>query len=143
MSDKPQGRTRAEHCFVNEEMEKEFPLGNFRDLSDETESLLREDSVFDKKSIDDLFNLETRSSPDAKLDPSFPEVQIKAAGFGGQGVLSMGLTLAHAGCDAQRFVSWYPSYGPEQRGGTSNCSVVVSGESMGSPVVYTLMSLWQ
>ena len=124
-------------AFVNEEMEKEFPLGNFRDLTDETEPLLRGDSAFDKKSIDDLFNLETESSPDAKLDPSFPEVQIKAAGFGGQGVLSMGLTLAHAGCDAQRFVSWYPSYGPEQRGGTSNCSVVVSGESIGSPVVYT------
>ncbi|WMW24958.1 2-oxoacid:acceptor oxidoreductase family protein [Methanolobus sediminis] len=124
-------------AFVNEEMEKEFPLGNFRDLSEETEPLCRGDSVFDKNSIDDLFNLETESSPDAKLDPSFPEVQIKAAGFGGQGVLSMGLTLAHAGCDAQRFVSWYPSYGPEQRGGTSNCSVVVSGESIGSPVVYT------
>ncbi|MDK2826516.1 ketoisovalerate ferredoxin oxidoreductase, beta subunit /ketoisovalerate ferredoxin oxidoreductase, gamma subunit [Methanolobus vulcani] len=124
-------------AFVNEQMEKEFPLGNFRDLTDETESLCRGDSVFEKKSIDDLFNLETESSPDAKLDPSFPEVQIKAAGFGGQGVLSMGLTLAHAGCDAQRFVSWYPSYGPEQRGGTSNCSVVVSGESIGSPVVYT------
>ncbi|MDK2948583.1 MAG: 2-oxoisovalerate ferredoxin oxidoreductase beta subunit [Methanolobus sp.] len=124
-------------AFVNEQMEAEFPLGNFRDLTDETESLCRGDSVFEKKSIDDLFNLETESSPDAKLDPSFPEVQIKAAGFGGQGVLSMGLTLAHAGCDAQRFVSWYPSYGPEQRGGTSNCSVVVSGESIGSPVVYT------
>lgn len=123
--------------FVNDQMEQEFPLGNFRDLSAETEPLCREDSGFDKKAIDALFNLETESSPDAVLDPSLPEVQVKAAGFGGQGVLSMGLTLAHAGCDAQRFVSWYPSYGPEQRGGTSNCSVVVSGESIGSPVVYT------
>lgn len=123
--------------FMNEQMEQEFPLGNLRDLSAETEALLREDSVFDKKAIDALFNLETGSSADAILNPSLPEVQIKAAGFGGQGVLSMGLTLAHAGCDGQRFVSWYPSYGPEQRGGTSNCSVVVSGESIGSPVVYT------
>ncbi|WP_342304860.1 2-oxoacid:acceptor oxidoreductase family protein [Methanolobus sp. ZRKC5] len=123
--------------FVNEQMEQEFPLGNLRDLSAETEPLLRENSVFDKEAIDALFNLETESSADAILNPSLPEVQIKAAGFGGQGVLSMGLTLAHAGCDGQRFVSWYPSYGPEQRGGTSNCSVVVSGESIGSPVVYT------
>ncbi|MDG6243167.1 MAG: 2-oxoacid:acceptor oxidoreductase family protein [Methanolobus sp.] len=121
--------------FVNEQMEKEFPLGNFRDLADQTEPICRADSVFKKKAIDDLFNLDTGSSPDAVLDPSFPEVQIKAAGFGGQGVLSMGLTIAHAGCVAQRFVSWYPSYGPEQRGGTSNCSVVISGESIGSPVV--------
>ena len=48
----------------------------------------------------------------------------------------MGLTLARAGCRDQRYASWYPSYGPEQRGGTSNCSVVISGESIGSPVVY-------
>jgi len=122
--------------FVNEEMEKEFPLGNFRDLSDETQPLLRGESNFSKDAIDRLFNLETESSPDAVHDPTFREVHVKAAGFGGQGVLSMGLTLAHAGCNAQRFVSWYPSYGPEQRGGTSNCSIVVSGESIGSPVVY-------
>ncbi|MDW7733103.1 MAG: 2-oxoacid:acceptor oxidoreductase family protein [Methanolobus sp.] len=123
--------------FVNEEMEKEFPLGNFRDLSAETGPLKRGESDFSKGAIDILFNLETESSPDAVHDPEFPEVQIKAAGFGGQGVLSMGLTIAHAGCNASRFVSWYPSYGPEQRGGTSNCSVVISGESIGSPVVYT------
>ena len=48
----------------------------------------------------------------------------------------MGLILARAGCKDQRHVSWYPSYGPEQRGGTSNCSVVISGEPIGSPVVY-------
>lgn len=122
-------------AFVNELMEKEFPLANFRDISGETEPLIREESVFRKKEIDDLFSLDTDSSPDARIDLSMTPVQIKAAGFGGQGVLSMGLTLAHAGCDARRFVSWYPSYGPEQRGGTSNCSVVISGESIGSPVV--------
>jgi 2-oxoisovalerate ferredoxin oxidoreductase beta subunit len=123
--------------FVNEEMEPEFPLGNFRDNSEETVPLLREDSDFSKNSIDELFNLDTESSPDAVVDKNFSQVQIKAAGFGGQGVLSMGLTIAHAGCNAGRFVSWYPSYGPEQRGGTSNCSVVVSGESIGSPIVYS------
>jgi len=122
--------------FVNEEMEPEFPLGNFRDSSEDTASLQRADSDFSKESIDELFNLETESVPNAVIDNNFPEVQIKAAGFGGQGVLSMGLTIAHAGCDAGRFVSWYPAYGPEQRGGTSNCSVVVSGESIGSPIVY-------
>ncbi len=123
--------------FVNEEMEKEFPLGNFRDLSAETEPLKRGVSDFSRESVDKLFNLETESSPDAVHDPDFPQVKVKAAGFGGQGVLSMGLTIAHAGCNARRFVSWYPSYGPEQRGGTSNCSVVISGDSIGSPVVYT------
>jgi 2-oxoisovalerate ferredoxin oxidoreductase beta subunit len=68
-------------------------------------------------------------------DPNFETKVIKISGFGGQGVLSMGLILAEAACKARRHVSWYPSYGPEQRGGTSNCTVVISGELIGSPVV--------
>ena len=122
--------------FVNEMMEKEFPLGNFRDNFDETEPLLRSDSDFSKQAIDDLYSLESSASPDSVPDPEFGQALVKIAGFGGQGVLSMGLTLARAGCRDQRYASWYPSYGPEQRGGTSNCSVVISGESIGSPVVY-------
>jgi 2-oxoisovalerate ferredoxin oxidoreductase beta subunit len=47
----------------------------------------------------------------------------------------MGLALAQAAYRSGRFVSWYPYYGPEQRGGTSNCSVVISGEKIGSHVV--------
>ncbi len=50
--------------------------------------------------------------------------------------MSLGLILAKAACRAQRHVSWYPSYGPEQRGGTANCSVVISGSAIGSPIVY-------
>ena len=57
------------------------------------------------------------------------------AGFGGQGVLSMGKLLAYAGMMQGRNVSWLPSYGPEMRGGTANCSVIVSDELVGSPVV--------
>jgi len=49
--------------------------------------------------------------------------------------LSMGLALAQAAFGCGRFVSWYPDYGPEQRGGTSNCSVIVSGVPIGSPVL--------
>jgi 2-oxoisovalerate ferredoxin oxidoreductase beta subunit len=68
-------------------------------------------------------------------DPEFQPKGVKIAGFGGQGVLSMGLALAQAAFGSGRFVSWYPDYGPEQRGGTSNCSVIVSGEPIGSPVL--------
>ncbi|MGL4730375.1 MAG: 2-oxoacid:acceptor oxidoreductase family protein [Clostridium sp.] len=57
------------------------------------------------------------------------------AGFGGQGILSMGKFLAYAGMDADKNVSWLPSYGPEMRGGTANCSVIVSDDSVGSPIV--------
>ncbi len=55
--------------------------------------------------------------------------------FGGQGVLSMGKILAYSGLMESKEVSWMPSYGPEQRGGTSNVTVIVSDENVSSPVV--------
>ncbi len=57
------------------------------------------------------------------------------AGFGGQGVLFAGKTLAYAGMDAKMQISWLPSYGPEMRGGTANCSVILSDDPIGSPLV--------
>ncbi|MBZ9689403.1 2-oxoacid:acceptor oxidoreductase family protein [Clostridium estertheticum] len=61
--------------------------------------------------------------------------EIIFAGFGGQGTLSMGKFLAYAGMDANMNVSWLPSYGPEMRGGTANCSVILSDELVGSPII--------
>ncbi len=61
--------------------------------------------------------------------------EIIIAGFGGQGVMSMGQLIAYAGMLEGKGVSWLPSYGPEQRGGTANCAVVVSNEPVGSPLV--------
>ena len=61
--------------------------------------------------------------------------RVCCAGFGGQGVLSMGKLLAYAGMLDGKEVSWCPSYGPEMRGGTANCSIVVSDEPVGSPVI--------
>lgn len=57
------------------------------------------------------------------------------AGFGGQGVLFAGKTLAYAGMDNDLQISWLPSYGPEMRGGTANCSVILSDDPIGSPVI--------
>ncbi len=57
------------------------------------------------------------------------------AGFGGQGVLSMGKLLAYAAMKEGKEVSWMPSYGPEMRGGTANCMVNISDEPISSPVV--------
>ena len=57
------------------------------------------------------------------------------AGFGGQGVLLIGKLLAHAGMHAGKEVVWFPSYGPEMRGGTANCSVVISDRPVGSPII--------
>jgi 2-oxoglutarate ferredoxin oxidoreductase subunit gamma len=63
--------------------------------------------------------------------------EILIAGFGGQGVLSMGMTLAYAGMIDGKEVSWMPSYGPEMRGGTANCIVILSTEPISSPIVTT------
>ena len=57
------------------------------------------------------------------------------AGFGGQGILFTGKIVAYAGLIDQREVSWLPSYGPEMRGGTANCSVCISDAPIGSPLV--------
>jgi 2-oxoglutarate ferredoxin oxidoreductase subunit gamma len=57
------------------------------------------------------------------------------AGFGGQGVLFAGKLLAHAGLHAGHEVTWLPSYGPEMRGGTANCTVVIADSEIGSPQV--------
>ena len=63
--------------------------------------------------------------------------ELLAAGFGGQGVLSMGMTLAYAGMLEGKEISWMPSYGPEMRGGTANCVTIVSDTKISSPIVST------
>ena len=63
------------------------------------------------------------------------EYQIVIAGFGGQGLLFAGKVLAYAALTEQRELSWLPSYGPEMRGGTANCNVIISDSPVGSPIV--------
>lgn len=66
---------------------------------------------------------------------------IVIAGFGGQGILSAGRLLAYAGMLDNRNVSWLPSYGPEMRGGTANCHVIISDEPVGSPILNSATAL--
>ena len=63
------------------------------------------------------------------------QTEILIAGFGGQGVLFAGQLLAYAAMDEGKQVTWIPSYGPEMRGGTANCTVIISDEEIGSPLV--------
>ena len=63
------------------------------------------------------------------------EMRIVFAGFGGQGLLFAGKVVAYAGLIDDHEVSWMPSYGPEMRGGTANCSVTIADEPIGSPLV--------
>ncbi len=73
-----------------------------------------------------------KSSTDVK---SFKDQNVKLAGFGGQGILSAGNTLSTLAMYEGLNVTWIPSYGPEMRGGTSNCSVRLSNKRIGSPLV--------
>lgn len=68
------------------------------------------------------------------MDKKF-EKSLIAAGFGGQGLMVLGQLVAYTGIAEGRYVSWIPSYGPEMRGGTANCCVIVSSEEIGAPVV--------
>jgi 2-oxoglutarate ferredoxin oxidoreductase subunit gamma len=63
------------------------------------------------------------------------QTEIIIAGFGGQGVLFTGQLLAYTGMDTGHEVTWIPSYGPEMRGGTANCTVIISDEEIGAPTV--------
>ena len=66
--------------------------------------------------------------------------ELIVAGFGGQGVLSLGMTLAYAAMVEDKEVSWMPSYGPEMRGGTANCITILSDKPISSPIVSTYHS---
>ena len=61
--------------------------------------------------------------------------EVVIAGFGGQGVLSMGMILCYSGIMEDKEVSWMPSYGPEMRGGTANCIAIVSDNKVSSPII--------
>ncbi|MBN1265780.1 MAG: 2-oxoacid:acceptor oxidoreductase family protein [Anaerolineales bacterium] len=63
------------------------------------------------------------------------QTEIIISGFGGQGVLFSGQLLAYAALDAEKHVTWIPSYGPEMRGGTAHCTVIISDKPIGSPIV--------
>ncbi|MEN8907450.1 MAG: 2-oxoacid:acceptor oxidoreductase family protein [Clostridiales bacterium] len=67
--------------------------------------------------------------------------QIIISGFGGQGILSAGKMLAYGGMIEDKYVSWVPSYGPEMRGGTANCHVIVSKELIASPILSKVTAL--
>jgi 2-oxoisovalerate ferredoxin oxidoreductase beta subunit len=114
-------------------MEQEFPLGKFRDNAAGTPAPTAPEKA---PSLNEFFGVTT--GPDAgrtATRANIPELRLKVAGHGGQGILRLGLLAAEAAQKSGCSASWYPSYGPEQRGGDSSCAVVISGAPVGSPVV--------
>ncbi len=119
--------------FINDQMTKEFPLGVFLDRTEEAAPIKRKPSDYTLEALNEIYSHDSKAIDEPVYDHDYGAISLRASGFGGQGLLSMGLILAQAGCKSLRHVSWLPAYGPEQRGGTSNCSVVVSGQVVGSP----------
>ena len=112
-------------------MERTYPLGNFRDRSEEAVMMPKKVPYKTEKEL----TAGGREGITTKNDPSFAERKYKFSGFGGQGILSLGLVVSEAAVSDGKFVSWMPSYGPEQRGGSASCSVIVGGKEIGSPTI--------
>ena len=123
--------------FIETKMTKFFPLGVYLDRAAERAPIVRAEMNYDADKIKGLLYPEEIQSElgDYKVtSPVFDrECRVKISGFGGQGVLSLGYILAILGKQRNFNVSWLPSYGPEMRGGTANCSVVFSKSHIGSP----------
>jgi 2-oxoisovalerate ferredoxin oxidoreductase beta subunit len=124
--------------WVLEEMTQVFPLGVLRDRDPIQPTEKGEVPAPPAASVSHLLGLQmdpwTRI-PVPRTPPCFRDPHLKIAGFGGQGVLLLGLALAEAGMRSGLHVSWLPSYGPEMRGGTAHCHVNLSERPIGSPLV--------
>jgi 2-oxoisovalerate ferredoxin oxidoreductase beta subunit len=137
--------------FVLETMTRTFPLKRLRGdavhAGSEPPALQAVESrEYSRERIQEILELRTGGPLHAEATPRedwtprmvlprFRKPRIKAAGFGGQGVLFLGALIAEAGMRAGWDVSWLPSYGPEMRGGTAHCHVILSESEVDSPLV--------
>lgn len=120
--------------WVAEKMIPSFPLNVFRDRKVE----IPNNNVPPHKTVAELVEGERKVAADGAVPQRhhhFPELGIKIAGFGGQGVLLLGQLLAEMGMREGLEVSWLPSYGPEMRSGSAHCHVCLSKDRVGSPLV--------
>lgn len=125
--------------WIEEHMLEIFPLGNYRDQIDEKparETLVIEQNAEMIQRKLDLELPEINPPQHTQVEDRFKNPEILAAGFGGQGIMLLGVAAAQAGMLEGYQSSWIPAYGPEMRGGTANCSVRISEKEIGSPMVH-------
>ncbi len=107
-----------------------------KDLTDERDSQVRECKRVEFDAIAEQLGLAgSGDESNRQIEMIHDELRFKFAGFGGQGILSLGMMMAQMSMERNMEVTWLPSYGPEMRGGVANCSVVVSKGPVGSPAV--------
>ncbi len=124
--------------WIDEIVSKQYPFGVFKDLTEEREAVERPAERVEFAAVAKQLGLVADDATGGeKIAMAEDELRFKFAGFGGQGVLSLGLMVAQLSMQRNMEVTWLPSYGPEMRGGVANSSVVVSKNVIGSPVVET------
>jgi 2-oxoisovalerate ferredoxin oxidoreductase beta subunit len=127
----------AQH-WVRDVMEKTFPLTVLRDRTGTAQAAPASEAPPRLSEVPRILGIADagwRAAAAPIADAPDMNLQVRVAGFGGQGVLLLGEVLAEAGLDADLEVSWLPSYGPEMRSGTSNCHVRLAREPIDSPLV--------
>jgi 2-oxoisovalerate ferredoxin oxidoreductase beta subunit len=126
--------------WIEEHMLKVFPLGNLRDRIEEATPRERVSLELTAEMVLrklDLLQPDSPAPARTQVEERFRDPEILAAGFGGQGIMLLGIAAAEAGMREGYQSSWIPAYGPEMRGGTANCSVRISQHEIGSPMVTT------
>jgi 2-oxoisovalerate ferredoxin oxidoreductase beta subunit len=131
--------TRDTDDWIENKMIPYFPLRCFKDIASERQPKRSPTGIYGKEKVKEMLLATEKIHPFNEAEIPVPalkgELRVKCAGFGGQGILSLGMLIAEAGHLQNLNASWLPSYGPEMRGGTANCSVVLSRYSIGSPIV--------
>ena len=133
----------SEECneFIENKMTEFFPIGCKRDRSAETPAgqlpaePIRDPQEVEKILLPEAVASESTANFKAESEIFQKELKVRISGFGGQGILSLGLNIANMGRLRNFNVSWMPSYGPEQRGGSASCAVIVSKNQVASPLV--------
>ncbi len=122
--------------WIDEVVSKQYPFGVFKDLTDERGAQKRRSERPEFSAVAKQLGLVDNDDDNStQIEIGSDALQFKFAGFGGQGVLSLGMMMAQLSMQHNMEVTWLPSYGPEMRGGVANSSVVVSKDVIGSPIV--------
>ncbi|MBN1150799.1 2-oxoacid:acceptor oxidoreductase family protein [candidate division WOR-3 bacterium] len=124
--------------WIKENQLPYFPVGVYKDVYSERKTKEITKRVWDKEKIVQALDLDRRIESYPRSKPKkeiFEEPKVKIAGFGGQGILMLGLLLAESAMLTGKEATWIPSYGPEMRGGTANCHVVIKNGKISNPSV--------
>ncbi len=122
--------------WIKSTLVENFPLGVFKDIAEQVEPLDLKQEFAENDRVPALLGLAEEQIDFGKIKVAEEvDEEIRIAGFGGQGILTLGIWLSEIGMREDLDVSWIPSYGPEMRGGTANCHVKLSRSSIGSPLV--------